>query len=256
MRIFIGLLIGLHTGGFLAAQPAFDVASVKLTAPDNRLGCSVFTYPGGRVVIHNCNVPYIIEQAFDEEKVVIRDAPSWTNDERYDIEARPPANSEAAKSNPFTIKLPPNEEQRLMLQTLFADRFQMKFHGETQEDNVYLLVAAKSRKMTESANLKEYPWAGSVAGGAFSGDGIAGMNITMPQLAKRLTKVMARPVLDRTEIPGAWDFKYSYAAIAGERPDLISSLIASLNGIGLKLESSKAPIERIVVDHLEKPTSN
>ena len=107
---------------------------------------------------------YIIEQAFDEEKVVIPDAPAWTNDERYDIEARPPANSEAAKSNPFNIKLPPNEEQRLMLQTLFADRFQMKFHRETKEDNVYLLTAAKSLKLTESVNPKEYPWAGSVAG--------------------------------------------------------------------------------------------
>ena len=90
--------------------------------------------------------------------------------------------------------------------------------------------------------------------GGFSGDGIAGMNITMPQLAKRLTKVMARPVLDRTELAGAWDFKYPYAANAGERPDLVSSLIASLNAIGLKLESSKAPIERIVVDRLERPT--
>lgn len=256
MRIFVGLLIGLLMGGFLAAQPAFEIASVRLTAPDSRLGCSVFTYPGGRVVIHNCTVPYIIEQSFDEEKVVIPSAPSWVNEERYDIEARPPANSEAAKSNPFSIKLPPNEEQRLMLQSLFADRFQMKFHRETKEDNVYLLGATKSLKLTESANPKEYPWAGSVAGGAFSGDGIAGMNITMAQLAKRLTKVMGRPVLDRTGLTGAWDFKYSYASAGGERPDLISSLIASLNGIGLKLDSSKASIERIVVDHLEKPTAN
>ena len=251
MRILIGLLIG----GLLAAQPAFDVASVKPTTPDG-IGCTVLTYPGGRVTIHNCTALYIMEQAFDEEKVVIPGAPAWTNDERYDIDARPPAGSEASKANPFVRKLPPNEEQRQMLQTLFADRFQMKFHRETKEENVYLLTASKSLKLTESANPKEYPWAGSVAGGAFSGDGIAGMNITMPQLAKRLTKVMARPVLDRTELAGAWDFKYPYAANVGERPDLVSSLIASLNAIGLKLESSKAPVERIVVDRLEKPTPN
>src|SRR6185503_4701022 len=155
MRILIGPLIG----GLLAAQPAFDVASVKPTTPDG-IGCTVLTYPGGRVTIHNCTALYIMEQAFDEEKVVIPGAPSWTNDERYDIDARPPAGSEASKSNPVNRKLPPNEEQRLMLQTLLVNRLQMKFHRETKEEDVYLLTRGKTLKLQTPKDANAYPWAG------------------------------------------------------------------------------------------------
>ncbi|HEY4084878.1 MAG TPA: TIGR03435 family protein [Bryobacteraceae bacterium] len=246
MRILVGLLIG----GFLAAQPAFEVASLRPTTP-NGLACSVFTYPGGRVVVHNCTVPYIIAQSFDEEKVVIPDAAAWTNENRYDIEARPPANSESAKSNPFNIKLPPNEEQRLMLQALFADRFQMKFHRETKEEDVFLLKTGKALKLQGPKDTKAYPWAGQYS----DPDVFAGMNITMPQLVKRLTRMLGRPVLDQTGLSGAFDFKSPYDA-TGEHPDRMTFLIGSLNALGLKLESSKAPIERIMVDHLEKPTAN
>jgi uncharacterized protein (TIGR03435 family) len=131
----------------------------------------------------------------------------------------------------------------------------MKFHRETKEGNVYLLTRAKSLQLTASTDPKVYPWAGSVSGGGFNGDGIAGMNITMAQLVKRLTREMDRPVLDRTELTGAWNFKYAYAS-GGERPDRTAALIASLNAIGLKLESSKAPIEAIVIDRIDRPSAN
>jgi uncharacterized protein (TIGR03435 family) len=246
MRVLVGLLIG----GILAAQPAFDVASVKPTTPDG-IGCTVFTYPGGRVHIHNCTVVYIMEQAFDEEKIVVPGALAWANDERYDLEARPPANSEAAKSNPSNFKLPPNEAQRLMLQTLLARRFQMTFHRDTKEDDVFLLKRGKALKLQQPKDAKAYPWAGQYS----NPDVFAGMNITMPQLVKRLTGMLSRPVLDQTGLPGAFDFKSPYDA-TGEHADSTTFLIGSLNAIGLKLESSKAPIERIVVDRLEKPTPN
>jgi len=251
MRVLVGLLMT----GLIWAQPAFEVASIKVADPAVRAPIGMFTWPGGRVVVSKCPLLYVIQQAFDEEKIVVPNAPAWFNDERYDMDARPPADSKAAKSNPFNIKLPPNEEQRQMLQALLADRFQMKFHRETKEGSVYLLTKAKSLKLTESTDPNVYPWAGSVSGGAFNGDGIAGRNITMAQLVKRLTREMDRPVLDRTELTGAYDFKYAYAS-SGDRPDRTSTLIASLNAIGLKLESSKAPIETIVIDTIEKGTPN
>ena len=223
MRILIGLLIG----GVVAAQPAFDVASVKPTTPDG-MGCTVFTYPGGRVYIHNCAAEYIIEQAFDEEKIVVPGALGWANEERYDIDARPRAGSEASKSNPFNRKLPPNGEQRLMLQTLLANRFQMKFHRETKEDDVYLLTRGKPLKLQAPKDSKAYPWAGKYS----DPDVFAGINITMPQLVKRLTGMLSRPVLDQTGLSGAIDIKSPYDA-TGEHPDSTTFLIGSLNAIGL-----------------------
>ncbi|HVW07196.1 MAG TPA: TIGR03435 family protein [Bryobacteraceae bacterium] len=249
MRPFLALLIA----GIAPAQSAFEVASIKPAPPPGqvRMGTGMFTYPGGRVVVSNCPVFYVIQQAFDEEQVVIPDTPAWVNDERYDMDARPPADSEAAKSNPSNFKLPPNEEQRRMLQTLLADRFQMKFHREMREIDLYLLESARSPKLQEPRDPNAYPWAGTYR----DPDVFAGTNITMLQLVKRLTRMLARPVLDRTGLSGAFDFKSSYDT-TGESPDSTSFLIGSLNAIGLKLESSKAPIETIVIDHIEKPTAN
>ncbi len=240
------------------AQPvAFEVAAIKPTDPAEvgRMGTGMFTYPGGRVLVHNCSVSYIALQAFDEQKILYPNAPSWWNDERFEVDAKPPADSKASKSTPFSIKLPPNAEQREMLQTLLAERFQLKYHRETKEENVYLLTAGKSLKLQESTDPKMYPWAGSFGGGAFSGDGIAGMNITMEQLSRRLTQVMGRPVLDRTGLTAAFDFKYRYAS-DGDRPDLVSALIASLDALGLKIQAAKAPMEIIVIDHVERPSPN
>ena len=38
--------------------------------------------------------------------------------------------------------------------------------------------------------------------------------------------------------------------------DIVSSIITSLEGLGLKLEKSKGPVEMIVIDHAEEPTGN
>jgi Protein of unknown function (DUF3738) len=78
----------------------------------------------------------------------------------------------------------------------------------------------------------------------------AGMNISMPQLAKRLSGYLRRPVLDRTGLAGSFDFKFVYESHPADdsRPDLISSIFASIQGIGLKLESAKGPVETVGID--------
>jgi uncharacterized protein (TIGR03435 family) len=255
LAIAFSILAAVLASAQPPGAPAFEVASVKHTDPSVRMGITLFTYPGGRVRFINSPLLYIVQQAFDEQKIIFPNAPAWVNDDAFDIDARPPADSKSSKSNPTNIKLPPNEEQREMLQTLLAERFGLTFHSETKEDSVYLLTRGKTLKLQESTDPNVYPWAGSAGGGAFSGDGIAGTNITMSQLAKRLTPILGRPVIDGTALTGAFDFKYSYAS-GSDRPDEIASLIASLDAIGLKLESSKAPVPSIVIDRVEKPEEN
>ena len=67
--------------------------------------------------------------------------------------------------------------------------------------------------------------------------------------------VLDRPVLDQTGLKGSYDFKFEYAP-DDPRPDIISSIFASVQGIGLKLEAAKGPVETIVIDHAEKPSAN
>ena len=262
MRISAYVAIGIAVigpaglfGQTAVSPPAFEVASVKPASPESR-SIALSTYPGGRITVSLYTLQMLIEEAFDVQSFQVSGGPRWINDDRYDIVAKPPASSKSSKANPPSPKAPPNDEQRQMLQTLLADRFQLKFHRETKEGPVYILgKGSKKLKLQDPKNGDDYPWAGSIGGGGISGDGLAGINISMPLLATRLSWYLRRPVLDRTGLKGSYDFKFEYAP-DDPRPDIISSIFASVQGIGLKLEAAKGPVETIVIDHAEKPSAN
>ena len=92
----------------VASPPVFEVASVKPTGTQPRMGAGLFTYPGGRIVASNCALYYLIQQAFDVQSFQVAGGPGWIKNDRFDIEAKPPASSASSKSNPSSIKLPPN----------------------------------------------------------------------------------------------------------------------------------------------------
>lgn len=159
--------------------------------------------------------------------------------ERYDIDAKPPESSKSIKSMPPYPKAPPNDEQREMLQSLLAERFQLKYDRETREGPVYLLVkGSKALHLSDSKDKTAYPWAGGLGGGMIMGDGLAGINESMEDLAKRLSPYLGRPVLDRTGLTGSFDFRSEYSSDNG-RPDVITMILASVQDIGLKLEHQK-----------------
>jgi uncharacterized protein (TIGR03435 family) len=145
----------------------------------------------------------------------------------------------------------------LMVQRLLADRFQLKVHHEMKEFAVYELVAAKGGpKLKEGADR---PTNGiERRAGHFDAYGTS-----MGQLAAQLTSVLDRPVVDKTGIEGFFDFKLDYAE-AELQPDpnpapnaAAADIFAAIQEqLGLKLETTKAPIDVLVVDKIEKPTEN
>ena len=173
----------------------------------DRLGIGLFTYPGGRIVANKCPLDYLIEQAFDLQRFQIAGRPVGRI--RTDTISRRSRRrlSKSSQSNPNNPKLPPNQEQRQMLQALLVDRFHLKYNMETREGPVYLLVKTnRELKLSDAKDKNAYPWAGSIGGGAISGDGLAGTNITMAQLAERLSQYMGRPVIDQTGAHGGVRF--------------------------------------------------
>ena len=92
---------------------------------------------------------------------------------------------------------------------------------------------------------------------------ITASNTSTDELAKMIQNVfhVDRPVVDRTELGGAYDFKIEAtpeSRTTGDEPDLknISIFTAVQQQLGLKLESRKAMVEVLVVDHVEKPSAN
>ncbi len=215
-----------------------------------------YTYPGGRVGCRGCMLQYLLEKAFDLQEFQLAGGPAWMVADRYDIEAKPPASSMSSHSNPPSAKAPPNEEQRQMLQSLLMDRFQLQYHRETKEGPIYLLVRGKKQlRMEDSKDKGAYPWSGSLHGGMIVGDGLAGINESMADLAWRLSRYLGRPVLDRTGLAESYDFQVEYQA-DGPDPDVISMMMATVQDLGLKLEVSKGPIETVVIEHAAKPSAN
>jgi len=118
------------------------VASVKpSTEQDHIIG--LFTYPGGRVAATNYTLRMLIHEAFNLQDHQIQGGPHWAGEDRYNLQAKPPASSDASHWLPENVNTPPNPELRQMLQTLLADRFQLKVHMETHKESVYALVLAK-----------------------------------------------------------------------------------------------------------------
>ena len=232
----------------LAFQPAFEVASVKPTVHQARAVGTVHTFPGGRVIIEGSPLEHLVEVALEVQRFQVKGGQDWMYVEGFDIEAKPSSTSRSGGSaNRGTLL---NDEQRKMLLTLLAERFQLKYHRVNEEGLVYFLSRTKKRvKLHETKNSDMAP---SILGPE---TGIAGDNVSMALFARRLSRWLDRPVLDRTGLDGSYDFAFAYDSSDPGR-DLAASIVVSIQGLGLKLEPGKGPFETIVVDHAERPSAN
>lgn len=237
--------------------PEFEVASVKPSNPNGVASIGLFTYPGGEVVASHYTVRYLLMAAFGVRRFQISGGPRWIDEDPYDIKAKPPSSSASIHSNPASIKAPPNQEQREMLQSLLIDRFNLKFHREaTQEHGYALEKSGQPLKLQPPKDKDAFAWAGSPEGGMVAfGTGLAGKNITMAQLAVRLSSVVGHPVVDQTGLEGAFDFEYR-TGDDDPNADGTATVVTSLKHLGLRLRATEEPMTIIVIDHIERPSEN
>ncbi len=179
-------------------RPAFEVASVKPTPPErqNQLRMD-YCGAGGRFVVGGTPVFWSLKYAFGLKDYQIVGAPGWITafDSAYDIEGKP--------SRPVD-----NAVCRLMLQSLFADRFNLVAHHEMKETTVYLLKIGKSGpKVPQGGGVKLN---GSVQEEA-PGRPEWPNGWTMPRLAAYLSDVTGRPVVDRTALDGTYGITLKFS---------------------------------------------
>jgi uncharacterized protein (TIGR03435 family) len=187
--------------------------------------------------------------AFNVQDFQVSGGPDWTSLEtgrRFDIQAEPPGSSMSAKWQKSSPKIYPGAEEREMLHALLSDRFYLAIHRETVKGPVYILSRGRSNlKLTPPKDKNESPWAGGIGGGLPDGDGIRGVNISMPELATRLSDWLSRPVTDKSEIQGSFDFEFhSGEGDINSSTDITDSDLTSIKGIGLNLKSSRGPLRR------------
>ncbi len=237
----------------------------------------------GRFTCRNAKVRWVILRAYDVLSIQTSGGPSWINSDPYDIEAK-----ESDDLSAEMEKLPREqrrEKERLLLQSMLADRFQLKVTRGTRELPVYALVVAKNGPKLKAANLQS-AFPGVTTGpdgrpitytcsiGNASGGGDVYQNCTIATLASFLPLQVGRIVLDQTGLQGRYDFTLNYAqqdsaadfgaaggGAASDNPLPPASSGPSIftalqDQLGLKLESTKGPVDIIVIDHIERPTEN
>jgi uncharacterized protein (TIGR03435 family) len=244
MRSVLGwsVLLSLAASAQSTQVPSFEVASVRPAAPAQNGGRA--SASGDRVSYINTTLANLLYRAYRVQFYQI-DGPPWIRTERYDVIAKAPDNT-------------PKDQIPLMLQALLADRFKLKVHRETRELQVYALIFVK-----ESPKLEKLE-SDAIGGVDLAADGRRRfLRTSMEQLVLYLTSMSGRPVLDRTNLAGAYNFPLDLSmeeagginasASAIQRP----SIFTSVQELGLKLESRKAPVEMIVVDGgVKTPTEN
>jgi uncharacterized protein (TIGR03435 family) len=259
--------VGILNAQVPAKRPQFEVASIKPNPPGGVSTGMVQLLPGGRLSAQQVLLRFFIQNAYDMRPFQILGAPDWINSAGYDIEAKAEENSSP-------------DQMRVMMQTLLEDRFRMIAHRETRELPVYELAAAKSGfKLPEpkeencSSSGPDGPGATAVCGrvmvriGRMGGVQIQGGKISMAELIRVLSNVMGRILIDKTGFTGVFDAHLEFGlddALAGlphppgprEETSMPSVFVAIQEQLGLKLESTKGPVEVLVIDHIEKPTGN
>ncbi len=86
------------------------------------------------------------------------------------------------------------------------------------------------------------------------------LNETLPEFAELLSRFLDRPVLDRTGVSGRFDFSMEYDSDPpepGHLPTVGPGIFAGLREqLGLRLQATKAPVEVLAIDNIERPSDN
>ncbi len=214
------------------AGPAFEVAAVKPHNPADAGGG--YSFQHGRLTISKTWLRVLIMSAYNVKDFQITGGPGWMDSDRFDVIAKAPD-----KFDP--------RDQTLMLQSLLADRFKLALHRETREAGVYALVLAKNgSKLKRSDPATERSM-------RMGPDGMSAAKMPISDLAATLPGYVRRSVIDKTGLTGDFDFDFHWSP---QDPDSPSIFTAIQEQLGLKLESDKAPVEFLVIDHVEKPSEN
>lgn len=242
--------------------PSFEVVAIKPSKSDGSSSHSGLH--GNRFSATSTSLKALIQyNAYGIPGPQILGGPDWVSSKQFDIEGK-------ADDATFNRMATANREQRnhilrQMFQQLLADRFKLAVHWETRVLPVYALAVANGGpKLTKSKDASGGTRT-SLIGGRLTAQGV-----TMGSLAQTLTQILAREldrvVIDKTAIDGRYDLALTWSPENGATDMADTSNDASPPGssiftalkeqLGLKIESEKAPVDVLVIDHAEQPVEN
>ena len=259
----------------------YEAASVKPNKSGVQ-GSSIRRFPGGRLQATNMPLRALITFAYQLQPFQLVEDPGWIRNETFDIVAKmegdPPPVMPGSGPDPHMVAM----------RTLLAERFNLAVHRETRQMDIYELVLARPdgklgpalKPTTQDCAAMMAAARGGPPPGPAPGPNspvVCGMRglpgrlvagaMPMALLASNLSGQVQRIVIDRTGLSGGWDFEITFAPerplnpppgveFPAADPNAPSLFTAMQEQLGLKLQSTKGPVEVLVVERVEQPISD
>jgi len=269
-----------------ANDAAFEVASVKANKSGQPF-VQVGMAPGGRFTATNVPLRQLMLMAYQLQPFQIEGAPAWITTERFDVVAKGSGPlAPAAPGTPGPIQF--------MMKSLLADRFKLVAHIEKKEMPVYALMVARSdgrlgsqlkASTIDCAAVNAGRRGGPPPAGPPNFDGPApqcGMmvrpggvkagGVPINQILQLLSQNVQRIVVDRTGLTGNYEIDLTWTpeqipqgrgdappgapALPPIDPNGPSLFTALQEQLGLKLESTRGPVDVLVVEKVERPNED
>ena len=204
-----------------------------------------FTSPGGRFRASATTVKVLLEWAYAIQPSEHSGGPSWIADACYDVVAKAEGNAT-------------DDQIKLMLRTLLADRFKLVLHRERKELSAYVISAGKTAPKlfppkddeTNSVRFAAQP----VPDQKTVSYRIFFTRFTLNQLCDLFSRQMDSIVVNGTSLNGEYDFTLELTPDESQpNPADPALLIAAMREqLGLTLKSQKTPVDVLVIDSAEK----
>jgi uncharacterized protein (TIGR03435 family) len=248
--ILVSCVFLASTEAWAQGPPAFEVASIRRNVSGSRRG-STQLRPGGRLVVVNENLRSLVRDAYGQSQLEVVGGPKWIDTDTWDV----------AATAGRTVS---DDESWAMLRALLEQRFKLVARRETREQPVYVLLPANDTRPGSQLRVSslECPVTGNSCGTQSMPGRITGSAADMSDLVRSLSRVVGRPVVDRTGLAGRFDFTLTWTpdVPGGSTPVAVvegGSIFSALQEqLSLKLESQRAPVDVIVVDSAERPVED
>jgi uncharacterized protein (TIGR03435 family) len=232
------------------------VATIKPVDADAKAGRYIVMEGNHRFIGKNYTLKLLIAAAYNLNPRAISGGPPWLESDHYDIVAVTPGELR-----------PSRDEQMAMLRTLLSDRFQLTFHREPRVFSIYELEVAKGGPKLKPSTAPPTDPAALISTVYPQRMMLPARNASMGEFVAMLQRALLdRPVVDKTELPGKYDFDLEWAPdetqFGGEVPAASADapsppfFSAIQQQLGLRLVATRGPIEALVIDKAERPSAN
>ncbi len=231
------------------ADPAFEVATIKLSKPDDPT--DGYDFVGSHFKVENYTVNELIQFAYGFSRKQVVGGPAWLDEDHYDIDGIPDVVGE-----------PNIKQMKAMIQKLLTDRYQLTIHREKKELSIYAITVGKGGAKLKKSLSDPSAVPDEEGNGGSTGLTVRYTNYSMEDLAKDLqARQDGKPVVDQTGIAGRFDFTLKWWPDGwgnqNNDPNVAPVLVTAIQEqIGLKLEATKAQADVLVIDHVERPSAN